>query len=171
MQVLLRKNVRILKPRFEFRTKQSFINEYNFPPKYLSLMLAVAGDASDNLAGVYGIGEKKAAPIIAELLQNGTKPTIKFIAKALFNKYKSLQNKHTIKDLIKIITRYYTLTKLHPEWGIDIRTKESDNKLLCSMLKSLKMKQFLHDFSQLNLMMTQLFKNQSSIIAYLRGRK
>ena len=46
--------------------KAAFILKYNFEPKYMVDYKAIAGDPSDNIKGVKGIGEKGAQALIAE---------------------------------------------------------------------------------------------------------
>ncbi len=49
-------------------TKESFINERGFEPKYFADYLALVGDSSDNIPGVKGIGPKAALMLITEYL-------------------------------------------------------------------------------------------------------
>ncbi|MCL2010235.1 MAG: DNA polymerase [Synergistaceae bacterium] len=63
--------IRILRPVKGITTlktydEASFSEEYGFPPKSMADYLALLGDASDNVPGVPGIGEKTALQLIRE---------------------------------------------------------------------------------------------------------
>ena len=68
---LLSDKVSIYKPAkgdqdFEIRTGETFREEYGLDPAQFIDMLALMGDSSDNVPGVYGIGEKTAQKLLRE---------------------------------------------------------------------------------------------------------
>ena len=68
---LLSDKVSIYKPAkgdqdFEIKTGETFREEYGLDPAQFVDMLALMGDSSDNVPGVYGIGEKTAQKLLRE---------------------------------------------------------------------------------------------------------
>jgi DNA polymerase-1 len=68
---LLSDKVSIYKPAkgdqdFEIKTGDTFRDEYGLDPAQFIDMLALMGDSSDNVPGVYGIGEKTAQKLLRE---------------------------------------------------------------------------------------------------------
>mgnify|MGYP006421044451 FL=1 len=68
---LLSDKVSIYKPAkgdqdFEIKTGDTFRDEYGLDPAQFVDMLALMGDSSDNVPGVYGIGEKTAQKLLRE---------------------------------------------------------------------------------------------------------
>jgi DNA polymerase-1 len=68
---LLSDQVSIYKPAkgdqdFEIKTGETFREEYGLDPVQFVDMLALMGDSSDNVPGVYGIGEKTAQKLLRE---------------------------------------------------------------------------------------------------------
>lgn len=68
---LLSERISIYKPArgdqdFEIRTAETFREEYGLEPAQFVDMLALMGDSSDNVPGVYGIGEKTAQKLLRE---------------------------------------------------------------------------------------------------------
>jgi DNA polymerase-1 len=68
---LLSDQVSIYKPAkgdqdFEIKTGETFRDEYGLDPAQFIDMLALMGDSSDNVPGVYGIGEKTAQKLLRE---------------------------------------------------------------------------------------------------------
>lgn len=64
---LLRPGVKILRSDgsdYVERTAQGFVMKYGFDPVYWPDVRALMGDASDNIPGIKGIGEKRAAAIV-----------------------------------------------------------------------------------------------------------
>ena len=55
----------------EYITRDSFIEEYGFPPKWWVLWKALAGDASDNWPGVFGMGPAKTTAFIRQVERTG----------------------------------------------------------------------------------------------------
>lgn len=80
-------DIKLLKMRDYIRyDKQSFIAEYQIEPKAIVDLKALQGDASDNIPGVKGVGEKTALKLIQEY-------------KTLDNLYENLDNiKGALKD-------------------------------------------------------------------------
>jgi len=60
------KGVAQLKPgkNWEYVTYEKFCKLYGFEPSYYASILALMGDSSDNVKGVPGIGEKRAADLV-----------------------------------------------------------------------------------------------------------
>jgi len=75
-QQLLSPGLRMLRPRnggeFELFTEAEFAARYaRLPPPRFADLLALAGDASDNIPGVAGIGEKTALALLAKAEEGG----------------------------------------------------------------------------------------------------
>lgn len=168
MQALLSKRVSIIKSKFELFTKQDFEKKYGFHPKHLSLLLAVAGDASDNLPGIKGIGEKKGASIFLDILEQNKEPTPKRIAIQLRLAYKKYDEMYTDKEITKIIKRYYKVTKLHTDWGTKTFVKKINIELLTWTFMKMKMKRFLAIMPQIKSMILSFYQKQKSLVRYLR---
>lgn len=59
--------VKLLKPKdYIMMDKETFLNTYGFDPIYMIDLKALMGDASDNIPGVRGIGEKGAIKLISQ---------------------------------------------------------------------------------------------------------
>jgi DNA polymerase-1 len=97
---LLDQNIKIYDPfKEEIVTKEIFQARRGFPVEHLPLFHALLGDASDNIPGVKGIGEKTASGIASkfgsldELYQNlsqaGTERVQKLLSEAKANAYLS----------------------------------------------------------------------------------
>ncbi|MCM8818253.1 MAG: DNA polymerase I [Candidatus Omnitrophica bacterium] len=63
---LLDENIFIINPiNYEIMDKEKFIERYGFEPKKIIDFIALAGDPSDNIPGIPGIGEKTAISLIS----------------------------------------------------------------------------------------------------------
>ncbi|MDR0946749.1 MAG: DNA polymerase I [Ruminococcus sp.] len=69
---LIDTHTRVFKPSnkggFEIYDTERFTSEYSFPPVNMIDLKALMGDASDNIPGVRGIGEKTAKTLISEYI-------------------------------------------------------------------------------------------------------
>lgn len=90
----------------EVYTAESFIKEYGFHPASMPDYLAIAGDPSDKIAGVRGIGEKTAGKLLAQY------PTIEAVYASLESLPQSQRNKLTVAGMASVIWTRDNLTML-----------------------------------------------------------
>ena len=90
----------------ELYDEDSFFNEYGFSPCSMPDYLAITGDTSDNIKGVFGIGETGAKKILAVY------PTIESVYNSLDELPKSVQKKFIAAGRDNVIWTRDNLTKL-----------------------------------------------------------
>lgn len=111
-------------------TTSSIFDKYGFPPDYIADLKALAGDQSDNIPGVEGIGEKTAIKLIAKYGH------IKDIIKAAKDKNEkewpvSDRFKKKIIESKKLLKLYKKLTTIDRYARIkEIKTKRNQKKLI-----------------------------------------
>lgn len=67
LKQLINETTDVLDPMKNKRTNyRDFIAEWGFPPQYIADYLALLGDTSDNIPGVFGIGSKGAKTLIRD---------------------------------------------------------------------------------------------------------
>ncbi len=126
---------------FEIRGPQQVCERYGISsPRQVIDLLALEGDASDNVPGCPGVGEKTAAKLIAEFgsVENLLENTDKL--KGALQK-KIIENADMIrmsKDLVTIITD--VPTDITPE---SLRRCEPDTNALIAIYKELEFKSFI----------------------------
>ncbi|MGB9912690.1 MAG: DNA polymerase I, partial [Candidatus Kapaibacteriota bacterium] len=64
--IVLYKTGKNLSDGFELVTKEKVVEKFGVPPEKVTDVLAIVGDAVDNIPGVKGIGEKTAIPLIQQ---------------------------------------------------------------------------------------------------------
>jgi DNA polymerase I len=168
MQALLDTNVKIIKPKFEIYTKENFISSYDFHPKYLSLLLAVAGDSSDNIPGIKNIGEKKAKEIFKSLLNNNIKLSPKNIAQAIHDKFVVVRKSYSVVEITDLIKRYYNLTKLNKQCILKVEIKNKDLEILEKFFLLLKMRRFLTELDKIHNVVKDLFLYQPAVLSAIK---
>jgi len=171
MQVLLRKKrVEILKKENKHYTYDDFYTNYGFHPKYFSLLLTIAGDSSDNLLGVRGIGEKKGTQIFKQILEKQLPITPTTIAKQIRKSYTRYKESHSVQELVQIIQDHYRITKLYREWPIQIQATANINnfKWLKSIFEHLRMRQFIKIFPKIIKNVEWYNSHERSIITAIR---
>ena len=139
---LYRKDVRLFDPmKNKFITTEDIINKFGVEPKKVIDVQSLAGDSSDNVPGVPGIGVKTAAELINKY---GT------LEKLLDNAYEIKQNKRreTLienKDQAIISKRLVTLMKDAPvERKIEeFQLKEIDKDKLYKFLREMEFNRLL----------------------------
>lgn len=100
---LIGDGVRIMRPvkggvaGAEIYDEKSFIREYGFHPASMPDYLAIVGDASDNIKGVHGIGEKGAKKILSQY------PTIEAVYASLDSLPKSQREKFSAAGMDSVI--------------------------------------------------------------------
>ena len=130
---------------FEIRGPQQVCERYGISsPRQVIDLLALEGDASDNVPGCPGVGEKTAAKLIAEfgsvegLLENTAS------LKGALQK-KIIENADQIrrsKELVTIVTDVPVNTEIE-----DLQRREPDIDALISIFKELEFKSFIQKFS------------------------
>ena len=139
---LYKKNVRLYDPmKNKFITPEDIINKFGVDPKKVIDVQSLAGDSSDNVPGVPGIGVKTAAELINkyktlekllddahEIKQNKRRETIlKNKNKAILSrKLVELKNDVPVKQKIET----FTLKKINKEKLYDFLREMEFNKLL-----------------------------------------
>ena len=144
---LLDKNIFLFKPRtksagYEKLDAQTAIKKYNLKyPKQFIDYLALVGDASDNIPGAKGIGEKSAIKLLQEfetienIYNNIKKVNKKFRQKLIESK----ENVFLSKTLATI------KTDLQLDFEItDFKAKKPDNQKLISIFKELEFRTLLN---------------------------
>lgn len=168
LQALLNPRVKLFKKNNLF-TNIDFQNINGYPPNLFSLVLAVAGDASDNLPGIHGIGEKKCSIIIKKIIEQGHIPTPKLIAKEIKTYKQYILT--PIEEIINRIKQYYVVTKLHPEWIATIKIDSLNEDVIQNMLQHLQMKQLIKNYNILQKIMLQLVKKNMLIKSLAEERQ
>lgn len=130
---------------FEIRGPQQVCERYGIQsPKQVIDLLALEGDASDNVPGCPGVGEKTAAKLISEfgsvenLLANTDKLKGALQKKIVENADQILKSKH----LVTIVTDAPVDFDQN-----DLRRCEPDSQALISIFKELEFKSFLAKFN------------------------
>jgi DNA polymerase-1 len=139
---LYRKNVRLFDPmKNKFITPEDIVNKFGVDSKKVIDVQSLAGDSSDNVPGVPGIGVKTAAELINKY---GT------LEKLLENAHEIKQNKRreTLienKDKAIISKKLVTLMKDVPvERSIEeFELKEIDKNKLCKFLREMEFNRLL----------------------------
>jgi DNA polymerase-1 len=107
LQFLNLPNVRVYQPIKDLKwDKAYFLEHYGFDSTYFVLFKSIIGDGSDNIDGVYGVGEKTAAKIMKELKE----PTILALLEWANAGEKAVHKK--IKEGLPIIKRNLMLIDL-----------------------------------------------------------
>lgn len=146
---LLSKNIKIAKPgrggnEMEIVTEEEFCKGYDIQsPKQFVDILALWGDASDNIKGVNKIGEKTAAKLIAEYgsIENILHNTGK-LSPAM------RQNLDSSHDLLTLNRKLVTI-KTDLELGVtydDLKIKEADLKQLIPLLEEMEFRSLIREF-------------------------
>ncbi|MEW6009310.1 MAG: DNA polymerase I [Candidatus Omnitrophota bacterium] len=143
MYQLVDKNIKIYsagKPAQIFDAKK-IEEKFGIKPKQIVDFLALAGDASDNIPGAKGIGEKTATKLIKGF--NSVDNLLKNL-----ESLSSLSERKKIEDNRENIFMSRELVKLHFEVPIkikkeDLKVKQPDNDRLLSLFKELEFKSLL----------------------------
>ena len=146
---LLSKNIKIAKPgrggnEMEIVTEEEFCKGYDIQsPKQFVDILALWGDASDNIKGVNKIGEKTAAKLIAEYgsIENILHNTDK-LSPAM------RQNLDSSHDLLTLNRKLVTI-KTDLELGVtydDLKVREADLKQLIPLLEEMEFRSLIREF-------------------------
>ncbi|HNV53068.1 MAG TPA: 5'-3' exonuclease H3TH domain-containing protein, partial [Tenuifilaceae bacterium] len=146
---LLSKNIKIAKPgrggnEMEIVTEEEFCKGYDIQsPKQFVDILALWGDASDNIKGVNKIGEKTAAKLIAEYgsIENILHNTGK-LSPAM------RQNLDSSHDLLSLNRKLVTI-KTDLELGVtydDLKIKEANLKQLTPLLEEMEFRSLIREF-------------------------
>ncbi len=146
---LLSKNIKIAKPgrggnEMEIVTEEEFCKGYDIQsPKQFVDILALWGDASDNIKGVNKIGEKTAAKLIAEYgsIENILHNTGK-LSPAM------RQNLDSSHDLLSLNRKLVTI-KTDLELGVtydDLKIKEANLKQLIPLLEEMEFRSLIREF-------------------------
>ncbi|MBN1385267.1 MAG: DNA polymerase I [Elusimicrobia bacterium] len=133
---LVNKNINVLnEPQNILYDTEKVTEKWGFPPERMTDFLALAGDSSDNIPGIPGIGEKTAVKLIEEFgdINNVIKNRGKIEGKAglLINEHsKSAVLSKKLVVLVKDIPMNIDIERLKP--------KESNNEKLLAVLKRLE---------------------------------
>ncbi|MBN1527210.1 MAG: DNA polymerase I [Candidatus Omnitrophica bacterium] len=116
---------------------------YGVGPDAITDILGLMGDASDNIPGVKGIGEKSAVELIGEFgnLENLLKNVARVKGEA---KQRMIQEQAEIARLSKELAVLDTKVPLHIDFKA-LELKEADQTALIELYKELEFKSFLRD--------------------------
>lgn len=138
---LLSDKVSIYKPAkgdqdFEIKTGETFREEYGLDPAQFVDMLALMGDSSDNVPGVYGIGEKTAQKLLREY--HSVENLIEH-AEDLSGKRarEGMQEHAEDARLSKRLVRIRTDLDVGMDWH-QLRCKEPDEQKLTALFRELE---------------------------------
>jgi DNA polymerase-1 len=131
--------------------KRKFIEEHQgLHPRFYPHFLAIVGDSTDNIPGIRGIGEKKAAPIMRQL----DPPTLE----NLYNRINEIEATTNIRQ--KLIDgkddaeKFLQIVKLREDLPIDepIHTAKLNEARLIKYLTKLKFKSILSSERDMSLL-------------------
>jgi len=138
---LLSDQVSIYKPAkgdqdFEIKTGETFREEYGLDPAQFVDMLALMGDSSDNVPGVYGIGEKTAQKLLREYhsVENLIDHADELSGKRA---REGMQEHADDARLSKRLVRIRTDLDVGLDWH-DLRRKEPNEKKLNALFRELE---------------------------------
>lgn len=147
MLQLLRKNVSIYVSgkNEKYITKESFIKEYGYHPKYYRYSIMLSGCKSDNIPGIYGIGKGTAAKIMSAIDGKINIRKIKEVLPKVENVNdgrKKLIAEASVRDL----KLYLKLSTINKDVELKLLKKpKQDKKELKKRLEELKYKSLLFD--------------------------
>jgi len=128
---LLTKSVSIYNPRtHNIYTIKSFIKEYGVKPNKWAKVKAIAGDSSDNIKGVWKVGEKTA---------------IKYIKGQLKTTTKAYDNIALSKEAIKGFMELVELPYMGIDFGFKYKKNKFDRLQFIKVFDSLKFIYYLRD--------------------------
>lgn len=136
---LVNENIKVLnEPQNIFYDTEKVIEKWGFPPEKMTDFLAMAGDASDNIPGIPGIGEKTAVKLLDQFdnIQNIIKNRDDIDGKA--SRISGIINEHSESAVLS--KKLVTLVKDIP-MNIDIeqlKPRKPDNEKLLTVLKRLE---------------------------------
>lgn len=110
----------------EIKTWKSVVNEYGIHPINFALARALAGDKSDNIGGVHGIGLKTVAKNLPFLAENKTHliPDIEEFCKKKIQEKSKLKFFQSFVDNIDTIKKNYSLMQLYsPQLSVQVAQK------------------------------------------------
>lgn len=127
-------------------TKDDFIKEYGFEPKYIVDYLALLGDSSDNIPGAEGIGKVGASKLIQEFntVENMFNNLDKISAKTKEKLVSSRDSIMLSKDLV--LLSYPDLDLVWQEFKL----KQADQEKLAQIFRKLEFKNLLKDLTLAN---------------------
>jgi DNA polymerase I len=125
MTQIVGKNIRIYDPMKESVIEEKDVLErYGVPPGRMSELMALMGDASDNIPGVKGIGEKTARELLAntsldELIEHPEKIKNERLRKMLSESLDSIKLSRTLATInadLPVEADIAALKKKEPDW-------------------------------------------------------
>lgn len=150
---LVNKNTKVFFPR---SNDERLMNEamsteaYGCLPRNIPIMKAIAGDSSDNIAGISGVGTKTVMKYFPELAKKSY--TITEFMRLIDSKKEILSKTKTSKKILdgkETILNFYKVTQLHSS-NISMNEKNSIIKSLTSPRKGIEYKYNLIDFLKEN---------------------
>jgi len=143
---LLSDRVSIYKPAkgdqdFEIQTGETFRDEYELDPAQFVDMLALMGDDSDNVPGVYGIGEKTAQKLLREY--HSVETLIDHADELSGKRAREGMQEHAEEaELSKRLVRIRTDLDVGMEWQ-QLRRSDPDEQALRALFRELEFESLL----------------------------
>jgi len=143
---LLSDRVSIYKPAkgdrdFEIMTGETFRDEYELDPSQFVDMLALMGDDSDNVPGVYGIGEKTAQKLLREY--HSVETLIDHADELSGKRAREGMQEHAEEaELSKRLVRIRTDLDVGMEWQ-ELRRADPDEQALRALFRELEFESLL----------------------------
>lgn len=176
MMALLKQNIKIIKKIqnnidiTNILTKTKFVKEWGFLPRYFSYFLAIAGDTSDCIPGIYRIGKITAKKILQKLTQQKIDINPHNIAIEIKEKLKkkTLLNLNSIEEQL---ISFYNLTKIRHNWHITIAIGEKppNIKRIEKLFTIMQFQQLLKNFSDISTMCDNCETNKLQIVKLLQS--
>lgn len=110
----------------EIKTWKNVVKEYGIHPTNFALARAMAGDKSDNLTGVHGIGLKSVAKNLPMLAEDKTFliPELEEYCKKKVEEKSKLKFFQTVVDNIEEIRKHYAIMQLYaPQLSVQVAQK------------------------------------------------
>jgi DNA polymerase-1 len=150
------KNVKVINPHKENEIlDETWVRErFGVEPKKIVEIMALSGDASDNIPGVPGIGEVTAIKLIKkfgsldEVLANLDKITSKSRAEQI---KRCASQARMSRELAKLDCDVPQLTEMNPsDLLVQLKTSEADSQRLFEIFKELEFKSLIQKFAPKN---------------------
>jgi DNA polymerase-1 len=153
----------------EIVTSKSLLEDHSIHPNNFALARALAGDKSDNLEGVGGVGLKTAAkrfPMLRDEQRHTITELIDHCKEHVKNNKKSLKAYQNVISNSEILERNYKMMQLYiPSLGLNAKEQITNalNNIEFTFSKTELLKMMIGDgFGELNLM--NLFTNFNKIV-------
>lgn len=168
MNVLLNKQTNILKKNTinnDMLTEKEFIKLNGYEPRHFSLLLATAGDKSDDIPGIKGIGEAKAKAILQALTEKNKKICTHTIAHHIYKTYKNNKTLLTQDEIEAQLNEYYNLTKIRKNWPVTIiANKDMNLGKILNMFKMMRCEHLIKNFNNIKDMCKNFANNEQHIL-------